>query len=507
MQEEENNPDERHSLYEEFVEEVVKNANPEAFFDEEDLIEIFDYASDLDNYVVKMEVLLYGARHYHGSAALETRRAWFYSSLGEAEAAREVNSRVTSSGVLNRLLDLRTEIDRLEPNTLRHRLTAIINDAHELVDEDLIQLVDFCADNSLLDFLQVLRPAIMERSSYPQTFLYQWADAAEVDRDFETAITLFEELTMREPFTLDFWLRLATAQGNANRYEAAIQSAEMALAIDPDSLQPKRVKAYALFNMERDYQTVVDLLTPVVKSDFSEGPDISIVANSLLLLGRRDEAIKSLKEYLEAYPASRLAIDTLLVIEPQVAVPYVRTYLTQYISAATEAELGSDGRMAHPYPVVEWVGMLLSTGRYEAAATVVNTHVLDVSFYIWGGLIFELNYAIGNYGKVVDLFETSIHNQLEEPFDTHDPSIVFPYLMSLVRLGRDAHALCQAKRILSNFEANRQSLADGRIHPVAGLLPATRRSILDGYRDNLRAFIDGVEANADPDSYDPMRVA
>ena len=65
-----NNDDTRQGLYNEFESEIVKAGNPEAYFDENDLVEIFDYASDMDNYIVKMEVLLYGARHYPASEAL-----------------------------------------------------------------------------------------------------------------------------------------------------------------------------------------------------------------------------------------------------------------------------------------------------------------------------------------------------------------------------------------------------------------------------------------------------
>ena len=64
MDDNNNADDVRQSLYEEFLSEVVKAGNPEAFFDETDLIEIYDYSSDMDNYIAKMEVLLYGARHY-----------------------------------------------------------------------------------------------------------------------------------------------------------------------------------------------------------------------------------------------------------------------------------------------------------------------------------------------------------------------------------------------------------------------------------------------------------
>ena len=146
-----NTPDDaRQSLFDEFESEIVKAGNTEAFFDENDLIEIFDYASDLDNYIVKMEVLLYGARHYPDSQALATRRAWFYSSFGEMEAAAEVNSRVSNGGVLNKLLALRAEGASDTPET-RARLDEIVEAATEFGDEDVIQRVDLCAGLGMLD--------------------------------------------------------------------------------------------------------------------------------------------------------------------------------------------------------------------------------------------------------------------------------------------------------------------------------------------------------------------
>ena len=42
--------DSRQGLYNEFESEIVKAGNTEAYFDETDLIEIFDYASDTVSY-------------------------------------------------------------------------------------------------------------------------------------------------------------------------------------------------------------------------------------------------------------------------------------------------------------------------------------------------------------------------------------------------------------------------------------------------------------------------
>lgn len=164
--EDNNNDDTRQGLYNEFESEIVKAGNPEAYFDENDLIEIFDYASDMDNYIVKMEVLLYGARHYPGSEALATRRAWFYSSFGEMEAAAEVNSRVNNGGFLNRLLALRAAGASDTPDT-RAKLDEIIEATDDFGDEDVIQLVDYCAENNMLDWVEENRARIEANAPIP----------------------------------------------------------------------------------------------------------------------------------------------------------------------------------------------------------------------------------------------------------------------------------------------------------------------------------------------------
>ncbi len=53
--------DELKRLYDRFKEESVQ---PDAYFDEDDLIEIFDYASDMADDATRIDVLLVGARLY-----------------------------------------------------------------------------------------------------------------------------------------------------------------------------------------------------------------------------------------------------------------------------------------------------------------------------------------------------------------------------------------------------------------------------------------------------------
>ena len=122
----------------------------------------------------------------------------------------------------------------------------------------------------LEDWLKSNRERIQSKCSYPQTFLYEFADRSEENDDLETAAQLFEELTMLEPFTLDFWLRLATVQINREDYEGALSSAEYALAIDASSIMALRIKGAALYRLERGPEVVASIYGKVIESSEAE---------------------------------------------------------------------------------------------------------------------------------------------------------------------------------------------------------------------------------------------
>lgn len=58
--------DERDELCRRFRQSLAKPIS-ERFYDEDELVELFDYAGDLNDDYLRMEVLLCGARFYPGS--------------------------------------------------------------------------------------------------------------------------------------------------------------------------------------------------------------------------------------------------------------------------------------------------------------------------------------------------------------------------------------------------------------------------------------------------------
>lgn len=486
-----NNPDDvRQSLYEEFLSEVVKAGNPEAYFDEADLVEIFDYSSDMDNYIAKMEVLLYGARHYPDSQALATRRAWFYSSFGEMDAAAELNSRVSNGGVLNELLKLRA-IGTVDSPEIKEGLDKIVAATTDFADEELIQLVDFCAEAGLLQWVEDNYQLVKSKCSYPQTFIYEYANRCEDLGDTARAVSLFEELTMLEPFTLDFWERLAGAQYRASLFESALSSADYALAIDPSSVEAARVKGMSLYSLKRDMAGIVSIMEPVLLSPMAIDSDLSVYVGAMVETGRPSEATGHIKLYLHTHATTRHALGLMLSIDPAEARPYMDEL---------EKQLMQGGES-----LLSWAWDVYFEGNIELAARIAAVHIDHNPLSCQdASKVAEIMMRAELFEKAVEVCGSGLHENGPEIFSL--PQFVYAYVISLIRLRRLPEALTVAKDALHINLLALHTSGHILMMPVMGLSPVGHNMLTRGFITFLIAVIHDIndpDTEVDPDSYVP----
>ena len=83
----ESSADERQKLLDQFLNDLSSGAGA-VFYDEDDLIEMYDYASDLGNNYARFEILMCGARLYPSSVPLAERKAFYLYQEGYLEAAK-----------------------------------------------------------------------------------------------------------------------------------------------------------------------------------------------------------------------------------------------------------------------------------------------------------------------------------------------------------------------------------------------------------------------------------
>ncbi len=137
-----------HQLYNQFINEI-KKSSPSIYYDEDDLIDIFDTAGDLCDTPTQLEVLLLGYKLFPESEDLLKRRAAFI--LDTNEDSLENFMKLHSSKINN---DFMWELFRIRANI--NSSDAIERQILELLDR--FKLVD---DEEIIQFISVFHQSFL----------------------------------------------------------------------------------------------------------------------------------------------------------------------------------------------------------------------------------------------------------------------------------------------------------------------------------------------------------
>ena len=139
-------PDERYELYQRFKQELESQSPEDMFYDEKELVEIFDIAGDYDDDYVRMEVLLLGFRLYPSSDDLTVRRSYLYYDMGVDDGVSHMlnaHTPVSGNQIMWELMRLRS-LKNPDYITISDSLNKLLETHSRFEDEELIQFVD-CA--------------------------------------------------------------------------------------------------------------------------------------------------------------------------------------------------------------------------------------------------------------------------------------------------------------------------------------------------------------------------
>lgn len=303
--------DELYELYARFKQEL-NEGNLNEFYDAEELIAIFDKASDLEDDYVRMEVLLRGQQYHPGNEELRVRRGFLYLDLEIEEGALSVTASPAGRNPLRTILKLRTQINSISPEKAKQKLDRLIDHSERLDDEATIQLVDCAHFFGLADWLRKAMPRLRTKVLNLPTLLLESSAIFFQAADYGSAIKALEELTDLDPFDIDNWNDLAKNYNAVNQPERALLAIEYALALDPANIPALTIKANSLMTLGRDIE-LEELLSPwagrLITVD--ENTYIGLVT-ALYNLGRKERAFDLLRDRAEAHHDEFEPLDLLL---------------------------------------------------------------------------------------------------------------------------------------------------------------------------------------------------
>ena len=420
---------------------ALKSKSPDAWFDEDDIIEIFDYAGDIGNDYVRAEALMWGARYFPDSDRLHERRMVFYADVlnnnAVAEFASDNSDRKTA---LTAIIEQRAKT--LDKDEALACIRRIVSENKSLDDESCIQLVNFAVDTGNLAWMFENLDTLRKKAEYVPALTYEMAAAAVDVHDYKNALPLLEELVEEMPYNADTWEMIASAYEDSGRLDEAIEAIDMALAIDPDHLASVTFKISVLASEGNVAEA---------RKIYERFPDDMQVAERYMQavitdLANREEALTSretdlLIAFADKFPSSDYFMSLLLTYAPQ----HSREALDRYWHQCYPA-----GEEASPESWLSWARALVKTGAVQGAYEVLSyfkAHVFSLSeqFAIETDVyLAELCAMLHNFDEAYGILAGYDLDTL--PYDARHAKVIF--MIAAMNTGHEREALEAANKIL-----------------------------------------------------------
>lgn len=419
-------------LYERFLDDVMNNNNSE-FYEEDELLDIYDYAQDEGDDMVQLYVLLAGARLYPDSTFLDERKACMLSTIND-EAARKMFARKgRTDSALWRVLDL--ALKNYPEGNPEDDLTELLASGVRFSCEAIIRLLDTLHDLDRDDLIAENVSILAERTDFVGPLYYEAAETLiNSPRYLKAARDIADELTTAEPFAPHNWVLLARAELGLEHADEAVAAAEYALALDPANTQAKLVKGLGLIADENTRAEGVTLLSDVMKAE----PDNAIAVKALAEAYRNDHkssaALEVYRSFMESDDANSYVLLDALKLHPDDPGQLLDIFNRQ--TGDNERKwLELAAQLANEH---ELLGALDMLDYYHAHYTLHE----GMEYYI------RLLYEFHKYERLLEVFDWCLE-QSQQADGIHYGFSPFCYMVvaaSNLRMGnyRDAIEICEA---------------------------------------------------------------
>lgn len=419
--------DRREELCERFA-EALRHPADEIYFDEDELVEIYDYAGDLGKIYLQTEALMCGARLYPTSRALSDRRALFYvNNCGADAAAQYIEDHTDDAGprsLLSEIVAIKTSKPDDE-GEVEQALDSLLESVTAMNDEEVVQFVDLAGECGMAEWLLDKLDELRTKVPYLPTLLYETAMVLSEAGMDGRAVPIIEELIeIDDAYSVDYWNMLAQSKLESGDYYGAMNAIEYARAIDPGNYGA--ITLYVRVCFESDDPNYAkegyDFTSRYLETDPANDAMRQAFVSFGLKLGKVSEVAPSVRQLYLANSTSRDHLLQLL----SVGVP-LEGELADVIVA-------SFGETDDTWPMM--LRHLCNNGRYAEVVTLGNKYIESYGFPSLdiGPYTFSL-FALKLFSKCVDKLSVLVLSD-----DCGNIYRVL-YLVALLKTGRQQMAM------------------------------------------------------------------
>ncbi len=426
--------DEYEDIYEQFKSDV-SNRVVDMYYDEDDLVMIYDIAGDNGDNYLQLKALMLGYKLYPQSEELCRRLGFTLAAQSRNDSLKSFleDNRDRKGFVWDMLrVRVRTAIPQEEIDTILDGLldTYTFDD-----DEDNIQFMDLIEYLEAHDWFVNNYKRIIERSVYRDTALNECARMMEnIDR--EIAIELLEELTREDPFNPDGWLKLSELYHDDERYDDAKMAIDYAKAIRPEHPYTLYLEAYLMLEDNPTDKDATKILERVIKLSPTHNVARNRLSEVYVAQGRKDLAIMMWEEELRRNPDNLNARESLALLNTG----KTDTHINHFFESLN---LGSD---ESEFVLGQRVEILMADNNNETALELLRSYENYKGVYDTAHLFIKLLYGCGELSELCEFMEKERPEGCPEL--RLDPISLVMYDAALLRLGRYSDASDTAREYL-----------------------------------------------------------
>ena len=474
---------ERRELYDKFRAELRVKGAPTEYYDEDDLVAVFDQANDFEDEYVKLEVLILGARLYPNSELLAVRKGYYYHDIDQSEAVDDMLAHhVDADGPLWTLLRILQA--GCDSGQIQHSVEVLVNGLSDIDDETMIQIIDIVGEtDGGIDWLKTHEKQLQSKTAYLPTLYYELQAVATNCGEYDYARHALECLTEADPFQAEYWSMLAEAQFRSDDYEAALSSIDYALAIDELNINAIRIKARVLIcSTPHDPAEIKAMLDLVLLDVVEDSLLVNIYAAVHIEMNKPDEAFKFLSDYLANHPDDHSVMAFTLSVHH----PESMELLKKHYEASRD--FASDDMWC------KWARDLYDEGEYADAAQVLAT--LAVKSTLSEEMTDMLCCALYE-SAAYNACESRMLTLLDESPDELTNGIIAVGLLSMLRLKKKKMALLTIGKLKAKPLRRTDKWSINKMFGSIGM--SAYIAIIEEFAKSRRTNVDEIDPFIDPD--------
>ena len=421
----------RSQLYDRFREALVKPVS-ERFFDEDELVEIFDYAGDVSDDYVRAEVLFCGERLYPESDELRVRRSILYAECMPSSDAFTDYVRDNAEGGESIIWKMEKILDDFpDAAGAEAALDELLGMKEAFEDEEMIRLVKLARGLGRTDWLLSRAERLRARAGYLPVLLYEMGWTFMDSDDLEHAAPFFEELTRLEPFEATYWAFSFSVLARLGRFDEAREAFEFACSLEIHDPETAVLMATPVGEHLADLRPqAVELLERSLRRTPDYYRAVEALATLYVAEGKKAEASGVLRDYAGIAPRIR---ETALL-----AIDLGLDCFDELFSAFMDATNGTGYTSEE---VVRCLYGMFEARRYD------DVRRLIVAYARYAGAVNDLkvlyaeaSFLVGDYSACLDIYSDAATVLALVVMPARGARAALIYHTSLVALGRSEEA-------------------------------------------------------------------